>query len=259
VPNVRAPFAGWSQELAHASKLLTPIIYSGDRATREALQEAVDTADVVVTSYELLLRDVEFFEKFRWEALVVDEAHRLKNNQSVLHTTCCQLVAKRRVLLTGTPIQNNTQELFSLLSFVCPHLFTEDLLEPFVSTFGSAKAVAAASKHARGRPRADACASGGASGGGGNGGGGGGNGVGGSCTGGLHNIVFPFMLRRTKAEVASMLPLPPKHELTVAAPLSPLQHKIYKGLLSKDSSVLGGGRGALMNLLMELRKCANHP
>jgi SNF2 family DNA or RNA helicase len=252
VPNVLCSFAGWSQELTHASKLLTPIIYSGDRATREALQEAVAAADVVVTSYELLLRDIEFFEPFRWEALVVDEAHRLKNSQSVLHTTCCQLVAKRRVLLTGTPIQNNTQELFSLLSFVCPHLFTEDLLEPFVSTFGSAKAVAAASKNARGSARPDASASGSATGGGGNGGGGGG-------TGGLHTIVHPFMLRRTKAEVASMLPLPPKHELTVAAPLSPLQHKIYKGLLSKDSSVLGGGRGALMNLLMELRKCANHP
>lgn len=78
---------------------------------------------VLLTSYELINIDVATLGSIEWEILVVDEAHRLKNNQSLFFRTLSKYVIGYKTLLTGTPLQNNLEELFNLLNFLCPEQF----------------------------------------------------------------------------------------------------------------------------------------
>jgi len=82
--------------------------------------------DVLLTTYEIVLMDIEFISKFKFRYVVIDEAHRLKNPDSVLYTTLLTKVhMPHKLLLTGTPIQNNLTELWALLHFVMPSLYDD--------------------------------------------------------------------------------------------------------------------------------------
>jgi len=93
--------------------------------------------DVFLTSYELCLKDSMFLQRFKWSVLVVDEAHRLKNSKSLLYQELMGFDITFKVLLTGTPVQNNLQELYSLLSFINPSIFKIEEMEDFVQYFGN--------------------------------------------------------------------------------------------------------------------------
>lgn len=78
---------------------------------------------ILLTSYEIITKDKDLLSSIDWEVLIVDEAHRLKNSQSVFFRTLNDYTSQYRLLLTGTPLQNNLQELYHLLSFLSPENF----------------------------------------------------------------------------------------------------------------------------------------
>ncbi|XP_024121122.1 zinc finger protein 260 [Oryzias melastigma] len=178
---------------------------------------------VLLTTYELCLKDASFLRRWRWKVLVVDEAHRLKNQSSLLHQTLSEFSVDFRVLLTGTPIQNSLQELYSLLSFIQPSIFAANDADSFVSSYSAVQSQPALASE-------------------------------------LQSVLEPFLLRRIKSEVA--VDLPKKTELVVYHGMSALQKKYYKAILMKDLDAFGneqGSKNRLLNILMNLRKCVDHP
>uniref|UniRef100_A0AAR2K130 Chromodomain-helicase-DNA-binding protein 1-like n=1 Tax=Pygocentrus nattereri TaxID=42514 RepID=A0AAR2K130_PYGNA len=128
----------WRQELERFCPSLSVVCYTGDKERRVELQrEMMGNKDfhVLLTTYEMCLKDASDLRRWKWDILVVDEAHRLKNQESLLHQTLSEFSVGFRVLLTGTPIQNKLQEVYSLLSFIQPSLFPCDATEEFVSTY----------------------------------------------------------------------------------------------------------------------------
>ncbi|XP_068175197.1 chromodomain-helicase-DNA-binding protein 1-like isoform X2 [Antennarius striatus] len=215
----------WRKELECFAPCLTVLCYKGDKERRAELQQEMDTEDfqVLLTTYELCLKDASFLRRWKWNVLVVDEAHRLKSQSSLLHKVLTQFPADFRVLLTGTPIQNNLQELYSLLSFIQPSIFAVDDTDYFVNFYSSVQSQPALAAE-------------------------------------LQSVLEPFLLRRVKSEVA--VDLPKKTELVVYHGMSALQKKYYKALLMKDPEAFGndqGNKNRLLNILMNLRKCVGHP
>ncbi|XP_040896882.1 chromodomain-helicase-DNA-binding protein 1-like [Toxotes jaculatrix] len=215
----------WRKELECFAPALTVLCYKGDKERRAEIQRMADTQDVhvLLTTYELCLKDTAFLRRWKWKVLVVDEAHRLKNQNSLLHKTLTEFSAEFRVLLTGTPIQNNLQELYSLLSFIQPSIFTADAAEDFINSYSNVQSQPALAAE-------------------------------------LQSVLEPFLLRRVKSEVAG--DLPKKTELVVYHGLVALQKKYYKAILMKDLEAFGneqGNKTRLLNTLMNLRKCVNHP
>ena len=158
----------------------------------------------------------------RWKALIVDEAHRLKNNESRLFAELGMIPRDFCLLLTGTPLQNTTEELWSLLNFAEPVFFSSK--EDFVSKFGQLSDSSHVSE--------------------------------------LHSVLRPYLLRRVKEDVEKSLP--PKEETILEVSLTPIQKTYYKAIYEKNTSFLMKGSKpnngpSLMNVMMELRKCCNHP
>uniref|UniRef100_A0A1A8N9X4 Chromodomain-helicase-DNA-binding protein 1-like n=3 Tax=Nothobranchius TaxID=28779 RepID=A0A1A8N9X4_9TELE len=215
----------WRNELERFAPSLTLLCYKGDKERRAEIQREANTQDfsVLLTTYELCLKDASYLKRWSWKVLVVDEAHRLKNQNSLLHKTLTEFTVGFRVLLTGTPIQNNLQELYSLLSFIQPSIFAAEDVDSFVNSYSNVQSQPALA--------AD-----------------------------LQSILEPFLLRRIKSEVA--VDLPKKMELVVYHGMSALQKKYYKAILVKDIEAFGnehGSRNRLLNILMNLRKCVDHP
>ncbi|KAL4656875.1 chromodomain-helicase-DNA-binding protein 1-like isoform X2 [Arapaima gigas] len=216
----------WREEIVRFSPGLSVICYSGDKDQRAELQrelKAGKSFHVLLTTYELCLKDASFLKRWQWKVLVVDEAHRLKNQNSILHRTLSEFSVDFKVLLTGTPIQNNLQEVYALLSFIQPSIFPKSDVDNFVNTYLQVESEPTLASE-------------------------------------LHSILQPFLLRRVKAEVAAELPK--KMELVVYHGMSALQKRYYKAILMKDIDAFENEQGSktrLLNILMQLRKCVNHP
>uniref|UniRef100_A0A667YDM7 Chromodomain helicase DNA binding protein 1-like n=1 Tax=Myripristis murdjan TaxID=586833 RepID=A0A667YDM7_9TELE len=215
----------WRSEMERIAPSLTVLCYKGDKERRAEIQRDADNLNfhVLLTTYELCLKDASFLRKWKWRVLVVDEAHRLKNQNSLLHKTLTEFSVGFRVLLTGTPIQNNLQEVYSLLNFIQPSLFPADETEHFVTSYSNVQNQPA-------------------------------------LVGELQGVLEPFLLRRIKSQVAA--DLPKKMELVVYHGMSALQKKYYKAILMKDVEAFGneqGNKTRLLNILMQLRKCVDHP
>ncbi|XP_059923676.1 chromodomain-helicase-DNA-binding protein 1-like [Gadus macrocephalus] len=215
----------WRTELESFAPSLSVLCYKGDKEKRAELKKETEHTpfNVLLTTYEICLKDFSFLKSWKWKALVVDEAHRLKNQDSLLHKTLSEFSMGFRVLLTGTPIQNNLLEVYSLISFIQPSLFPADQAKDFVQYYADLQ----------NRP---------------------------ALAAELQSMLEPFLLRRVKAEVAA--DLPGKMELLVYHGMSALQKKYYKAILTKDLDAFGneqGNKTRLMNILMQLRKCVDHP
>lgn len=119
----------WSREMARFGPSLKLIVFAGSQAERRDLryeiEEDHDDLDVIVTSYNSATSatDLKFFKKFGFNACIYDEGHQLKNQNTQNYKSLMQVRAKWRLLLTGTPLQNNLLELMSLLKFIMPHDF----------------------------------------------------------------------------------------------------------------------------------------
>uniref|UniRef100_A0A1I7UEI0 KIX_2 domain-containing protein n=1 Tax=Caenorhabditis tropicalis TaxID=1561998 RepID=A0A1I7UEI0_9PELO len=216
---------------------MNAIVYHGSAHAREVLQQFevfydkrhsgaknwkknFVKIDALITTFETVVSDVEFLKKIPWRVCVIDEAHRLKNrNCKLLVNGLLAFRMEHRVLLTGTPLQNNIEELFSLLNFLHPQQF--DNSATFLEQFGSCQTDDQVQK--------------------------------------LQEILKPMMLRRLKEDVEKSLG--PKEETIIEVQLSDMQKKFYRAILERNFSHLCKGTSApsLMNVMMELRKCCNHP
>lgn len=177
---------------------------------------------ILITTYEVVLKDISVLSKIKWKALIVDEAHRLKNPKARLFEELATVPRDFCVLLTGTPLQNSTEELWALLHFSDPIAFKSK--DDFIEKFGQLENAKQVSD--------------------------------------LHLLLKPYLLRRVKEDVEKSLP--PKEETIFEVFLTPIQKKYYKAIYEKNTSFLFKGAKAsnapsLMNVMMELRKCCNHP
>uniref|UniRef100_A0A8C9NLP6 Chromodomain-helicase-DNA-binding protein 4 n=1 Tax=Serinus canaria TaxID=9135 RepID=A0A8C9NLP6_SERCA len=195
-------------------------IRGGKKASRMKKEAAVKF-HVLLTSYELITIDMAILGSIDWACLIVDEAHRLKNNQSKFFRVLNGYSLQHKLLLTGTPLQNNLEELFHLLNFLTPERFHN--LEGFLEEFADIAKEDQIKK--------------------------------------LHDMLGPHMLRRLKADVFKNMPS--KTELIVRVELSPMQKKYYKYILTRNFEALnargGGNQVSLLNVVMDLKKCCNHP
>ncbi|KAF5910909.1 hypothetical protein HPG69_000873, partial [Diceros bicornis minor] len=229
--------SNWKEEMERFAPGLSCVTYAGDKEERAHLQQDLKQESrfhVLLTTYEICLKDASFLKSFPWSVLVVDEAHRLKNQSSLLHKTLSEFSVVFSLLLTGTPIQNSLQELYSLLSFVEPDLFCKEQVEDFVQRYQDIEKESKSGKFPsyKSCPRASE----------------------------LHKLLQPFLLRRVKAEVATELPK--KTEVVIYHGMSALQKKYYKAILMKDLDAFENETAKkvkLQNVLSQLRKCVDHP
>ncbi|CAD7702794.1 unnamed protein product [Ostreobium quekettii] len=180
--------------------------------------------DACVTSYEMVIKEKNHLRKFHWRYIIIDEAHRIKNENSLLSKVVRLLRTNYRLLITGTPLQNNLHELWALLNFLLPEVFAS--AERFEEWFNIGE----------GGQEKEA-----------------------EVVQQLHKVLRPFLLRRVKSDVERGLP--PKKEAILKIGMSQMQRKWYAALLQKDIDALNGGvdRSRLLNIVMQLRKCCNHP
>uniref|UniRef100_A0A2N9HAX4 Helicase ATP-binding domain-containing protein n=1 Tax=Fagus sylvatica TaxID=28930 RepID=A0A2N9HAX4_FAGSY len=123
----KAVLPNWSYEFSMWAPSIAAYLYDGRLDERKAMREELSGEgkfNVLITHYDLIMRDKAFLKKIHWYYMIVDEGHRLKNHESVLAKTLVSgYQIQRRLLLTGTPIQNSLQELWALLNFLLPHIF----------------------------------------------------------------------------------------------------------------------------------------
>ncbi|KAG2009048.1 SNF2-family ATP dependent chromatin remodeling factor snf21, variant 3 [Coprinopsis cinerea AmutBmut pab1-1] len=188
--------------------------------------------EVCITSYEICLIEKGALKKFSFEYIVIDEAHRIKNVDSILSQIVRSFMSRGRLLITGTPLQNNLKELFALLNFICPEIFVNYAdLDAFLHKDDSG----AENEEDKSKKVVEA----------------------------LHKILRPFLLRRVKSDVEKSLL--PKKEINIYVGLSEMQRKWYRSVLEKDIDAVNGltgkkeGKTRLMNIVMQLRKVTCHP
>uniref|UniRef100_A0A8B9LA18 SWI/SNF-related matrix-associated actin-dependent regulator of chromatin subfamily A member 5-like n=1 Tax=Astyanax mexicanus TaxID=7994 RepID=A0A8B9LA18_ASTMX len=217
----------WMNEFKRWVPTLKAVCLIGDKDARAAFIRDVMMPgewDVCVTSYEMVIREKSVFKKFNWRYLVIDEAHRIKNEKSKLSEIVREFKTTNRLLLTGTPLQNNLHELWSLLNFLLPDVFNS--ASDFDSWFDTNNCLGDQKLVER-----------------------------------LHAVLRPFLLRRIKQEVEKSLP--PKKEVKIYLGLSKMQREWYTRILMKDIDILNSAgkmdKMRLLNILMQLRKCCNHP
>ncbi|XP_065159905.1 chromatin-remodeling complex ATPase chain Iswi isoform X2 [Atheta coriaria] len=223
----KSTLANWMAECNKWCPSLRAVCLIGDQEARSTFIREVlmpGEWDVCITSYEMCIKEKSVFKKFNWRYMIIDEAHRIKNEKSKLSEILREFKTSNRLLLTGTPLQNNLHELWALLNFLLPDVFNSS--DDFDAWFNTN-----------------------------------------SCFGDnalierLHAVLKPFLLRRLKSEVEKRLK--PKKEVKVYVGLSKMQRDWYTKILMKDIDIVNGAgkveKMRLQNILMQLRKCANHP
>lgn len=223
-------------------KILT---YYGDRAERKQKRRgwmADDSFNVIITSYQLVLQDATSFKRRRWHYMILDEAHNIKNFRSDRWQTMMTFNTRARLLLTGTPLQNNLTELWSLLfflhygqenegeddAFAGLQEWSEWFKRPVQSILEHGKQVLDQEDQAQ--------------------------------VAKLHKVIRPFLLRRLKADVEKQMPL--KYEHVEMCRLSKRQRQLYDGFMSRAQTretLASGNYLSIINALMQLRKVCNHP
>ncbi|XP_061602387.1 chromatin-remodeling ATPase INO80 isoform X2 [Cololabis saira] len=238
----------WHQEFTRFVPKFKVLPYWGNPHDRKVIrkfwsQKTLYTQNapfhVVITSYQLVVQDVKYFQRVKWQYMVLDEAQALKSSTSVRWKILLQFQCRNRLLLTGTPIQNTMAELWALLHFIMPILF--DSHEEFNEWFSKD-----IESHAENKSAIDE-----------------------NQLSRLHMILKPFMLRRIKKDVENELS--DKIEILTYCQLTSRQRLLYQALRNKISiedllqSSMGTAQqshtttSSLMNLVMQFRKVCNHP
>ncbi|KAI8575947.1 hypothetical protein K450DRAFT_259099 [Umbelopsis ramanniana AG] len=236
----------WQQEVTRFVPGFRVLPYWGNPKDRKTLRQFWTKKQlygkdapfhVVITSYQLVVTDVQYFQRVKWQYMVLDEAQAIKSSASARWKILLGFHCRNRLLLTGTPIQNSMQELWALLHFIMPTLFDshEEFSEWFSKDIEShAENKGTLNEHQLRR---------------------------------LHMILKPFMLRRIKRNVQHELG--EKIELELYCDLTARQRALYRGLkeklsiselLEKATSLSDSDSlDSLMNLVMQFRKVCNHP
>ena len=236
----------WQQEITRFVPAVKVLPYWGNAKDRKVLRKFWDRKHitynkdsefhVLVTSYQLVVQDAQYFQKIRWQYMILDEAQAIKSSSSSRWKILLGFHCRNRLLLTGTPIQNNMQELWALLHFIMPTLF--DSHDEFSDWFSKD-----IESHAQSNTKLNQ-----------------------DQLKRLHMILKPFMLRRIKAHVQKELG--DKVEKDIFCDLTYRQRAMYANLRSKisimdliEKATMGDDQdtATLMNLVMQFRKVCNHP
>ncbi|XP_036835260.1 SWI/SNF-related matrix-associated actin-dependent regulator of chromatin subfamily A containing DEAD/H box 1A isoform X2 [Oncorhynchus mykiss] len=222
----------WVRELKLWCPSLKVLVYYGSMEDRQYLRHDIlnNRVDfhIIVSTYNLAIgndSDRSLFRKLKLKYAVFDEGHMLKNMKSLRYRHLMAINAEHRLLLTGTPVQNNLLELMSLLNFIMPSMFSS-------STTQIAKMFSMKSHEEQSRFERDRIAQ-------------------------AKLIMKPFILRRVKSEVLKLLPA--KEEKLVFCPMSEKQQQLYQTMVGMFKKSAIGEKRELCNVMMQLRKMANHP
>jgi len=233
--------SNWMLEFSRWAPSLTTLSYKGSPNQRRAVQGQIRSGrfNVLVTTYEYVIREKAILAKLRWKYMIIDEGHRMKNHNNKLTITIntCYTTA-HRILLTGTPLQNKLPELWALLNFLLPSIFKA--CDTFEQWFNAPFAITGEKVELNEEETILIIRR-------------------------LHKVLRPFLLRRLKKDVESQLP--DKVEYIIKCEMSGLQRALYTNLAEKGVMMTGdngkgkgaGGAKALMNTIMQLRKLCNHP
>ncbi|KAM0915460.1 hypothetical protein ACQ4PT_010858 [Festuca glaucescens] len=240
--------SNWVNEISRFVPSLAGLIYHGDKVTRAEIrrkfmpQTIGPDFPIIITSYEMAMSDAKFLAHYNWKYVVVDEGHRLKNSKCKLLRELKRIPMANKLLLTGTPLQNNLAELWSLLNFILPDIFSSH--QEFESWFDfSGKGDEEQQEETDEKKRVLVISK-------------------------LHAILRPFLLRRMKEDVEQMLPR--KKEIIVYANMTAHQRQIQTHLIEKtfdnylhESTDIvlrrPGMKMKLNNLMIQLRKNCAHP
>ncbi|KAK6122620.1 hypothetical protein DH2020_043635 [Rehmannia glutinosa] len=236
----KSTLGNWMNEIKRFCPVLRAVKFLGNPDERRYIREELLVAgkfDVCVTSFEMAIKEKSALRRFSWRYIIIDEAHRIKNENSLLSKTMRLFI----ILTTGSnhgntttgivsiissgltsEFPNNLHELWSLLNFLLPEIFSSaETFDEWFQISGENDQQEVVQQ--------------------------------------LHKVLRPFLLRRLKSDVEKGLP--PKKETILKVGMSQMQKQYYRALLQKDLEVVnaGGERKRLLNIAMQLRKCCNHP
>lgn len=237
-----------------SNQYLNPLHYTGPPTERTRLRSRVKKHNLVVVSYDIVRNDIDFFRTIDWNYCILDEGHIIKNGRTKLAKAIKQLNACHRLILSGTPIQNNVLELWSLFDFLMPGFLGTE--KQFIARFAKPILQSRDAKSSSKEQEAGALA-----------------------MEALHRQVLPFLLRRLKEDVLD--DLPPKIIQDYYCELSPLQVQLYEDF-AKSRAKIGvvdtisseadeekekdkkpkapaAATGHIFQALQYLRKVCNHP
>ncbi|KAF2584591.1 hypothetical protein F2Q70_00037665 [Brassica cretica] len=221
----KSTLGNWMNEIRRFCPVLRAVKFLGNPEERRHIRDDLLVAgkfDICVTSFEMAIKEKTALRRFSWRYIIIDEAHRIKNENSLLSKTMRIFSTNYRLLITGTPLQNNLHELWALLNFLLPEIFSSaETFDEWFQISGENDQQEVVQQ--------------------------------------LHKVLRPFLLRRLKSDVEKGLP--PKKETILKVGMSQMQKQYYKALLQKDLEAVnaGGERKRLLNIAMQLRKCCNHP
>ncbi|OQS54638.1 ISW2 [Ecytonucleospora hepatopenaei] len=222
----KSVLTNWENEcIRFCPGLKTKVFWCSKDFIREEGKDIINKKyDVIITTYEMCISAKKYLKRISFEYLIMDEGHRLKNENSVLTTILRTFKFNHRLLLTGTPLQNNVHELWALLNFILPEVFSDsEKFEEFVKEAGNENSSMKIQK--------------------------------------LRNVLQLFFLRREKTDVESSLA--PKKYSNIYCPMTQMQREWYKGVLKRDlTDLMVAGKPnktGLLNILMQLKKVCNHP
>jgi TATA-binding protein-associated factor len=230
----------WQQEIKTYAPFLTCVAYVGPPAERNKVRHLIGTADVVITSYEICRNAMDVLSPINFNYCVLDEGHLIKNPKAKTTIAVKQLKSNHRLILSGTPIQNNVLELWSLFDFLMPgFLGTEKV---FLDRYAKPIAASRFSKSSSKEQEKGALA-----------------------IEALHKQVLPFLLRRLKEEVLN--DLPPKIIQNYYCDLSELQKKLFENFQKKEGKTIAEaassgdkeGKTHIFQALQYMRKLCNTP
>ncbi|KAK1756056.1 hypothetical protein QBC47DRAFT_178986 [Echria macrotheca] len=230
----------WQQEIKTYAEFLSVTTYVGPPAERKAMKDHLDKTDIVITSYDVCRNDIDILEKYNWNYVVLDEGHLIKNPKTKITMAVKRLASNHRLILTGTPIQNNVLELWSLFDFLMPGFLGAEkvFLDRFAKPIANSRYSKASSKEQE---------------------------AGALAIEALHKQVLPFLLRRLKEEVLD--DLPPKILQNYYCDLSDLQKKLFEDFTKRESKKIAEEAGRddkdakqhIFQALQYMRKLCNSP
>ncbi|KAK5071960.1 TATA-binding protein-associated factor mot1 [Lithohypha guttulata] len=230
----------WQQEVKQYAPFLTCVAYVGPPAQRAAAKPHLATADIIITSYDVCRNDNDVLTPITWNYCVLDEGHLIKNPKAKITQCVKKLTSNHRLILSGTPIQNNVLELWSLFDFLMPgFLGTEKVFQDrFAKPIAQSRNAKSSSKEQE---------------------------AGALAVEALHKQVLPFLLRRLKEEVLN--DLPPKILQNYYCDLSDLQKKLFDDFFKKEKKTVEAGLSAgdkdskqhIFQALQYMRKLCNSP
>jgi TATA-binding protein-associated factor len=230
----------WQQEIRQYAPFLRTVAYVGNPTERGKHKNALEGADVVITSYDVCRNDSDVLTPISWNYCVLDEGHLIKNPKAKITQAVKKIVSNHRLILSGTPIQNNVLELWSLFDFLMPgFLGTEKIFqERFAKPIASSRNAKSSSKEQE---------------------------TGALAIEALHKQVLPFLLRRLKEEVLN--DLPPKIIQNYYCDLSDLQRRLFEDFFRKEKKTVEGAIGSsskedkqhIFQALQYMRKLCNSP